>query len=52
MATVGFVLAAVVVAAAVGVGAFLLAVAVTAPAMEATAAYLRWREAKREKRTA
>lgn len=45
MATVGFVLAASVLVAAVGVGAFLL---VSEPVSVATAAYLRWRDTRRE----
>jgi hypothetical protein len=49
LATVGFVLAASFLAAAVGVGAFLL---VAAPVAEVTAAVLRWREPRRDKRSA
>lgn len=47
MATVVFVLAASVLVAAVGAGAFLL---VSAPVAEVTAAVLRWRETRREQR--
>jgi hypothetical protein len=46
MATVAFALAVAFLAAAVGVGAFLL---VAAPVAEVTAAVLRWRETRREK---
>lgn len=49
MATVAFVLASGFLVAAVGVGAFLL---VSEPAAVVTAAYLRWRETKREKERA
>jgi hypothetical protein len=49
MATVVFALAAGVLAVAVGAGAFLL---VSAPVAEVTAAVLRWRETRREKRGA
>lgn len=49
MAAVVFVLAAGVLVVAVVAGAFLL---VSAPVAEVTAAVLRWREDKREKRSA
>jgi type IV secretory pathway VirB3-like protein len=50
MATVVFVLAAGVLVAAVVAGAFLVARAIAEPAVEVTAAVLRRRETRREKR--